>query len=75
MSVQTECRTWKLVFESYAEVQPDFASAKIQPKHPEIQIFLAPDIAPLFFQQLHKAPNPFIYKHFKTIFKREKKMK
>ena len=25
MSVQTECRTWKLVFKSYAEVPPDFA--------------------------------------------------
>ena len=27
MSVQTECRTWKLVFESFAEVKPDFAIA------------------------------------------------
>ena len=46
MSVQTECRTWKLVFESYAEVQPDFAIAKIQHVHPEIQIFEPLDIAP-----------------------------
>ena len=28
MSVQTECKTWKLVFESFAEVQPDFAVGK-----------------------------------------------
>ena len=56
MSVQTECRTWKLVFESYAEVKPDFAIAKIQPKHPEIQIFSAPDIAPLFFQTPFLSP-------------------
>ena len=27
MSVQTECQTWKLVFESLAEVKPDFANA------------------------------------------------
>ena len=39
-----------IVFSSIkAEVQPDFATAKIQPKHPEIQIFRAPDIAPHFF--------------------------
>ena len=29
MSVQTECRTWKLVFKSYAEVQPDFAKGNV----------------------------------------------
>ena len=29
MSVQTECRTWKLVFESYAEVQPDFTVGNV----------------------------------------------
>ena len=28
---------------------------------------------PYFFKQLYKAPNPFIYKHFRTFFKREKK--
>lgn len=39
-----------IVFSSIkAEVKPDFAIAKIQPKHPEIQIFRAPDIAPHFF--------------------------
>ena len=39
-----------IVFSSIkAEVKPDFAIAKIQPKHLEIQIFRALDIAPHFF--------------------------
>ena len=36
MSVQTECRTWKLVFKSYAEVPPDFAKQRyniVTPKY------------------------------------------
>ena len=36
MSVQTECRTWKLVFKSYAEVSPDFAKQRyniVTPKY------------------------------------------
>ncbi len=46
-----------IVFSSIkAEVQPDFAYAKIQPKHPEIQIFSAPDIAPLFFLTTLQSP-------------------
>ena len=49
MSVQTECRTWKLVFESYVEVQPDFATAKIQHENPETPIFWLPNIAPRKF--------------------------
>ena len=52
MSVQTECKTWKLVFKSYAEVQPDFATAKIQHTQPEIQIFCSP--IPVHFSHAKK---------------------
>ena len=73
MSVQTECRTWKLVFESYAEVQPDFAKQRYNLNTPKSKFFRHLISHPYFFKQLSEAPNPFIYKHFRTFFKRKKK--
>ena len=65
-----------IVFSSIkAEVQPDFAIAKIQPKHPEIQIFRAPDIAPHFFTPY---PSTTLYidsQSFQNQFPEKKKVK
>ena len=100
MSVQTECRTWKLIFESYAEVKPDFATqcqckpnaelensfskvmlrcsltSRMQRYNlntPKSKFFRHLISHPYFFKQLYKAPNPFIYKHFRAFLKRKKK--
>ena len=63
----------ELALKSYAEVQPDFATQRYNLNTPKSKFFRHLISHPYFFKQLYKAPNPFIYKHFRTFFKREKK--
>ena len=73
MSVQTECRTWKLVFESYAEVKPDFANAKIQSEAPLHQFFSSSNIAPRKFSTPRNGHSALYLRAFRRIFHSQKK--
>ena len=73
MSVQTECKTWKHVFKSYAEMQPYFATAKIQHTQPEIQIFCSPNIAPRKFSKPSNEHPALCLQVFRCIFHTQKK--
>ena len=72
-SVQTECRTWKLVFESYAEVQPDFVKQRYNTKMPKSKFFRR------LISHLESFPHPqigiqpFIYGHSGAFSTHEKK--
>ena len=72
MSVQTECRTRKHVFKSYAEMQPDFATAKIQHTQPEIPIFCSPNIAPRKFSKPSNEHPALCLQAFRCIFHTQK---
>ncbi len=63
----------ELALKSYAEVKPDFATQRYNLNTPKSNFFRHLISHPYFFKQLYKAPSPFIYKHFRTFFKREKK--
>ena len=63
----------ELALKSYAEVQPDLAKQRYNLNTPKSKFFRHLISHPYFFKQLYKAPNPFIYKHFRTFFKRKKK--
>ena len=65
----------ELALKSYAEVQPDLAKQRYNLNTPKSKFFRHLISHPYFFKQLYKAPNPFIYKHFRTFFKRKKKIK
>ena len=72
-SVQTECRTWKLVFESYAEVQPDFAKQRYNMHNPKSKFF-GPLISHLeIFPHPKMGIQPFIYGHSGAFPTRKKK--
>ena len=73
MSVQTECKTWKHVFKSYAEMQPYFATAKIQHTQPEIQICCSPNIAPRKFSKPSNEHPALCLQAFRCIFHTQKK--
>ena len=72
-SVQTECRTWKLVFESYAEVQPDFAKQRYNTKISKSKFFCCLISHLESFPQLWMGIQPFIYGHSGAFSTREKK--
>ena len=69
MSVQTECRTWKLVFKSYAEVPPDFAKQRYNIVTPKYK-FLNHLISHLdIVEPKITVWKAIIYRHFRAFFK------
>ena len=61
MSVQTECRTWKLVFKSYAEVPPDFAKqcqCKPNAERWELALKSYAEVPPDFAKQRYNIVTP-----------------
>ncbi len=70
---QPNAERWELALKSYAEVQPDFANAKIQPQPSEIQFFLLPNIAPQKFSTPSKAHSALYLSAFRHVFHTQKK--
>ena len=75
--MQCQCKPnaerWELALKSYAEVQPDFANAKIQHAQPEIQIFSLPNIAPRKFFRPPNVHSVLYLWAFRCIFHTRKK--
>ena len=65
----------ELALKSYAEVQPDFATAKIQHEYPVLQIFSLPNIAPRKFATPSNRHSALYLRAFLRIFHTRKKMK
>ena len=65
----------ELALKSYAEVQPDFATAKIQHEYPVLQIFSLPNIAPRKFATPLNRHSVLYLRAFLRIFHTRKKMK
>ena len=65
----------ELALKSYAEVQPDFATAKIQHEYPVLQIFSLPNIAPRKFATPSNRHSAIYLRAFLRIFHTRKKMK
>ena len=63
----------KTRFQSYAEMQPYFATAKIQHTQPEIQIFCSPNIAPRKFSKPSNEHPALCLQAFRCIFHTQKK--
>ena len=75
MSVQTECRTWKLVFKSYAEVSPDFAKQRYNIVTPKYK-FLNYLISHLDIVEPKKISLKILYlEAFQSVFQVRTKMK